>query len=52
MKPSPQLIPQPQLYTTDYHRWLEITIQQLRDGNLAALDSARYALQQLPWQHR
>jgi Domain of unknown function DUF29 len=35
---SPQLIPQPQLYTTDYHRWLEITIQQLRDGNLAALD--------------
>jgi Domain of unknown function DUF29 len=35
---SPQLIPQPQLYATDYHRWLEITIQQLRDGNLVALD--------------
>jgi hypothetical protein len=28
----------PQLYEQDYHHWLETTAQQLRDGNLAALD--------------
>jgi hypothetical protein len=27
-----------QLYEQDYHHWLETTAQQLRDGNLAALD--------------
>jgi hypothetical protein len=26
------------LYERDYHHWLETTAQQLRDGNLAALD--------------
>ncbi len=26
------------LYEQDYHHWLETTAQQLRDGNLAALD--------------
>jgi hypothetical protein len=28
----------PPLYEQDYHHWLETTAQQLRDGNLAALD--------------
>lgn len=28
----------PLLYEQDYHHWLETTAQQLRDGNLAAVD--------------
>lgn len=35
---SPQFASNLQLYTTDYYRWLAITIQQLRDGNVADLD--------------
>jgi len=35
---SPQLAPSSELYTTDYYRWLETTVQQLRHGNLTALD--------------
>jgi Domain of unknown function DUF29 len=34
---SPIATPAP-LYEQDYHPWLENTAQQLRDGNLAALD--------------
>jgi Domain of unknown function DUF29 len=35
---SPIATAPPQLYEQDYHHWLETTAQQLRDGNLAALD--------------
>jgi Domain of unknown function DUF29 len=35
---SPIATAPPQLYEQDYHYWLETTAQQLRDGNLAALD--------------
>jgi Domain of unknown function DUF29 len=35
---SPIAITSAQLYEQDYHHWLETTAQQLRDGDLAALD--------------
>jgi hypothetical protein len=35
---SQPIVAPSQLYEQDYHHWLESTAQQLRDGNLAALD--------------
>jgi Domain of unknown function DUF29 len=44
---SPIATAPPQLYEQDYHHWLETTAQQLRDGNLAALDIKKHLLEEI-----